>query len=183
MDFKRLNEQLKQFVEEAAMVASNHNTFEEFYKYCIKNPKLQQKIYFQCYSNTIRIPSDTINHAWKKHGTTCEQWIDALNNIKNIQAAGKSRKKIQQHNVYLCRIMGFTDFGVVLMDCPKYLYIQTVFVDKINKIDSWIYVESGGQLTGKPSASLGEQDISNIRRVRPPYSNNIITYIKEKIKT
>ena len=54
---------------------------------------------------------------------------------------------------------------------------------KENKIDSWIYVESGGQLTGKPSASLGEQNISNIRRVRPPYSNNIITYIKEKIKT
>lgn len=51
-----------------------------------------------------------------------------------------------------------------------------------NKIDSWIYVESGGQLTGKPSASLREKDLSNIRRVRPPYSNNTITYIKQKIK-
>ena len=182
MDIKTLNEKLEQFFEEAAMVASNHPTFEDFYNYCLKNPKLKQKLYFSYLNDTIRIPSDTINHAWKKHKTTCEQWIDALNNIKNIQAAGLSRKKIQQRSVYLCRILGFTDFGIAFMDCPKYFYIQTLFVDKINKIDSWIYVESGGQLTGKPSASLEDEDIFNIRRVRPPYSNNIITYIKEKIK-
>ena len=120
MDIKTLNEKLEQFFEEAAMVASNHLTFEDFYNYCLKNPKLKQKLYFSYLNDTIRIPSDTINHAWKKH--------------------------------------------------------------KTNKIDSWIYVESGGQLTGKPSASLEDEDIFNIRRVRPPYSNNIITYIKQKIK-
>ena len=166
--------------EEAAMIASKHNSFEEFYNYCLKNPKLEQKLYFECFSGTIRVPSDTINHAWKKHKTTCEQWLDMFSNIHNIQNAQKSKKQIQQRDVYLTRIMGFKDYGVAFMDCPKYMYIQTLFIDNANKIDSWIYVESGGQLTGKPLASLG--DNSNIRRVRPTDSNSIIAYIKEKIK-
>lgn len=179
--FKNLNEQLQVYLtEEAAMLKAPQDTFEQFYNYCIKNPKLQQKIYYQCFDGHIRIPSDTINHAWKKHKTTCEQWLDALSNLTNIQNAAKSKKQIQQKDVYLCRLLAFKDFGIAFMDCPKYLYIMTTFIDNPNTIDSWIYVESGGQLTGKPSASLG--DNSSIRRVRPQDSNNIIQYLIEKIK-
>lgn len=43
--FKELNEKLQKFLEEAAIVASNHATFEDFYNYCIKNPKLQNGFY------------------------------------------------------------------------------------------------------------------------------------------
>ena len=42
MDIKTVNEKLEQFFEEAAMVASNHAIFEDFYNYCLKNPKLKQ---------------------------------------------------------------------------------------------------------------------------------------------
>lgn len=179
--YQIINEQYtKYFNEEAAMLRAPQDTFEQFYNYCIKNPKLQQKIYYECFNGHIRIPLDTINHAWKKHKTTCEQWLDALSNLTNIQNAAKSKKQIQQKDVYLCRLLAFKDFGIAFMDCPKYLYIMTTFIDNPNTIDSWIYVESGGQLTGKPSASLG--DTSNIRRVRPQDSNNIIQYLIEKIK-
>lgn len=179
-EFKILNEQLEAFLEEAAMMKAPQETFEEFYKFCIANPKLDQKYYYVCFNGNIRIPGDTINHAWKKHKTTCEQWLDALSSLTNIVNAQKSKKKIQQRDVYLCRILAHKDYGIVFMDCPKYFYIQTLFIDNINTIDSWIYVESGGQQTGKPSASLG--DNSNIRRVRPHDSNNIINYLIQKIK-
>ena len=177
--FKELNEKLQKFLEEATMVASNHATFEDFYNYCIKNPKLQQKIYFQ-YLNTIRIPSDTINHAWKKYKTTCEQWLDALNNITNIQNASKSKEKFLGRPCYLCRILGYGDFGIVLADCPDYFYITTLFKDHPNSIDNWIKMGSIRRLASQPPAPDTLKGSSVAHDGIEP--NNIITYLKKKIK-
>lgn len=180
MDIKTLNEKLEQFFEEAAMVASNHPTFEDFYNYCLKNPKLKQKLYFSYLNDTIRIPSDTINHAWKKHKTTCEQWIDALNNIKNIQNVNLSKDKVLGRPCYLCRVLGFADFGIALADCPQYFYVMTLFKDHKNSIDNWIKMGSIRRLTSHPSASDTSKSSSVAHDGIEP--NNIITYIKQKIK-
>lgn len=180
LDLVKGNDRKTGLNENAAMKASPYNSFEEFYNFCRKNPKLQQKYYFICCNGKLRIPSDTINHAWKRHQTSCEQWLDYLSNVSNIQNAQMSKKKIQQRDVYLCRVLGYIDFGVVLMDCPNYFYVQTLFTDHPNSIDSWIETESITRQTGKPSASLG--DNSSIRRVCAIDSNNIVTYLVNKIK-
>ncbi len=178
--FKTLNEQLELYInEEAAMLKARQDTFEQFYNYCIKNPKLQQKIYYECFNGHIRIPSDTINHAWKKHKTTCEQWLDALSSLTNIQEASKSKDKTLGRPTFLCRILGYKDFGIAMADCPDYLYIMTLFVDHINSINNWIQTGSIRRPASQLPAPVSNADSVTHDGLEP---NNIIQYIIEKIK-
>jgi len=179
MDFKKLNEKLEFIVEEAAMVESPIRKFENFYNYCLKNPNLKQKIYYTCFEGTIRIPSDTINHDWNEHKTTLEQWLDVLGSLKNIENAGLSKRKVIGRPMYLCRILAAGDFGVAFADCPKYMYIQTIFKSTIRGIDEWIKNGSVTLPTNNPSASSGNSNVDSSRFTEP---NNIILYLKGKIK-
>ena len=169
----------KYFNEEAAMLKAPQDTFEQFYNYCIKNPKLQQKIYYECFNGHIRIPSDIINHTWKKHKTTCEQWLDALSNLTNIQEASKSKDKTLGRPTFLCRILGYKDFGIAMADCPDYLYIMTLFVDHINSINNWIQTGSIRRPASQLPAPVSNTDSVTHDGFEP---NNIIQYIIEKIK-
>lgn len=179
---KETNKLLENYIFEdaAAMKESPIKNFENFYRYCIKHPNLKQKIYLNYYNGTIRIPRDTINHDWNEHRTTCEEWLDALNNIKNIENACLSKRKVIGRPMYLCRILGAGDFGVALADCPNYLYIQTLFRDNLNTIDNWIKNGSVTLPTNNPSASSESNFTVDSSRFTEP--DNIILYLKQKIK-
>lgn len=178
--FLKLNEQLQRYMnEEAAMKQAPQNTFEQFYAYCIKNPKLQQKLYYECFNGHIRIPSDTINHAWKKHKTSCEQWLDMLSNISNIMNVGKSKDKTLGRPTILCRIRGREDYGFAMADCPDYFYVMTLFEDPINSIDNWIETGSIRRPISQLSAPVSKADSVTHGGIKP---NDIIHYIIEKIK-
>lgn len=119
----------------AAMYKSNKPTFEDFYDYVIKNPKAKDS-YFVFKNINVRIASNAIIHAYKKHETKLDTWITILNNLKNISNIGISKKTQSGNNMFLIRIEN--NYGTVLMDCPDYFYITTAFVDNKNTIDSWI---------------------------------------------
>ena len=117
------------------MYKSNKPTFEDFYDYVIKNPKAKDS-YFVFKNINVRIASNAIIHAYKKHETKLDTWITILNNLKNISNIGISKKTQSGNNMFLIRIEN--NYGTVLMDCPDYFYITTAFVDNKNTIDSWI---------------------------------------------
>ena len=119
----------------AAMYKSNKPTFEDFYDYVIKNPKAKDS-YFVFKNINVRIASNAIIHAYKKHETKLDTWITILNNLKNISNIGISKKTQSGNNMFLIRIEN--NYGTVLMDCPDYFYITTAFVDNKNTIDGWI---------------------------------------------
>lgn len=119
----------------AAMYKSNKPTFQDFYDYVIKNPKAKDS-YFVFKNINVRIASNAIIHAYKKHETKLDTWITILNNLKNISNIGISKKTQSGNNMFLIRIEN--NYGTVLMDCPDYFYITTAFVDNKNTIDSWI---------------------------------------------
>ena len=171
---------IEEMEEAAAMQKAPQKTFEDFYNFCRSNPKLQQKYYYTCFDGHIRIPSDTINHAWKKHKTTCEQWLDALSSLNNIVNAQKSCDKNLGRESYLCRILAAKDYGIVLADCPNYFYIMTLFQDHIHSIDNWIQMGSVGRLTSQLSAPVRSLEPDSVTH-DPHEPNNIITYIKGKI--
>lgn len=145
LEFVKSNDRRLGLHEEAAMYKSNQPTFKDFYDYVIKN-QMKQKSYFQLNKYKIRIPSDVIIHDYKKHGTTCEQWMDCLTNIENIQNGCKARKSINGVPTYLCKIKGKNNFGVSFMVAKEdNLYINTCFVDHPNTIDNWINEGSNKQ--------------------------------------
>lgn len=182
LDLVKSNDRRVGINEEAAMQQAPQKTFEDFYQFCKNNPKLDQKYYYICFNGKIRIPSDTINHAWKKHKTTCEQWLDALSNLSNIINAQQSTDKNLGRLSYLCRIIGFKNYGIVLADCPQYFYVMTLFEDTIVSIDNWIKMGSIGRSASQlqtPVKSQGSDSVTH-DQYQP---NNIITYIVNKINS
>ena len=119
----------------AAMYKSNMPTFKDFYQYVIKNPKAKDS-YFLFKNINIRIASNAVIHAYKKHETKLDTWITILNNLNNINNIGISKKTQSGNNMFLIRIKD--NYGAVLMDCPDYFYITTAFIDNKNSIDNWI---------------------------------------------
>ena len=167
--------------ESAAMYRSPLKTFEEFYNQILENPKATNKRYFSLFNDTLRVASDVVIHDWNKHKTTYKEWKDCLSNLKNIQNACLSKKKIQGRKTYLCRILGFKDYGLTLVEEPKYFYVTTCFVDNPNSIDNWIETGMAQRLTNNPSASLSSEDELSVAHVESK-PIDIINYIKEKIK-
>ena len=181
LEFVKSNDRRLGLHEEAAMYKSNQPTFKDFYEYVIKNPKCK-RCYFQFTNNTIRVPSDTILHDYRKHNTTYEEWIDCISNIEHITNASISKKKLGSSNadVAIIHVIGKTDYGVSVQLENGYSQIMTLFVDNSNKIDNWVKTSSAGGLSNKPIASLGTGPISVVQPRQN--SDNIIQYIKEKIK-
>lgn len=106
LPIQQLNETMEfLLLENAAMLATPLRDFHNFYNYCLAKPKLDQKLYFIPSNISIRIPTDTINHTWKEHKTTAEQWLDILTNIKNLQNACLAKRRFNGLPIYLCRVL------------------------------------------------------------------------------
>ena len=70
-----------------------------------------------------------------------------MSNIYNIQNACISRKRVNGCTTYLCRILGFKDYGITLTPAKvDYVYINTLFYDEPNHIDNWITNSDNHQL-------------------------------------
>lgn len=178
---QQLNEAIEfSLLENATMLATPLRYFRNFYNYGLAKPKLNQKLYFIPSNISIRIPTDTINHTWKEHKTTAEQWLDILTNIKNIQNACLAKRRFNGLPIYLCRVStNHHDYGIALTECPKYFYIQTAFEDDKNSIDNWIKNGSVTQPTNHPSASFAKSTVVSSRFTD---SIDIIAHLLKKIE-
>lgn len=179
LEFVKINDRKTGLNKSAAMYKSNQPTFEAFYNYVLKNPKCK-KCYFQFKNLNIIIPSDTIIHDYKKHNTTYNDFIDCLQNINNIVNAQLSKRKLfsSPADVALCHVQGAKHYGVVLLLQNK-CEIKTVFADHPNSVDNWIKTDGAGVLASQLPASDTSKGSSVTISSHP--SNNIITYIKQKI--
>ena len=166
----------------AAMYKSNKPTFKDFYDYVIKNPKAKKSYFEITKPYKLRIPSDTILHDYKKHEITFDNWNDCLSNLNNIINASISKTKIASSpaEIALCRILGKKDFGVSIQLEKTYNQIMTIFIDHPNTIDNWIKTGAAGGSASQLQTSDTSKSSSVTQSSQAP--NNIITYIKEKIK-
>ena len=138
----------EQINEESAMQPAVGWTFNQFYNWSIKNKNPKQKLYFEIKNTRIRIPSDTILHDFNRHKINIPQWDDCISNLHNIQNYCESKKSVNGNTTYLCRILGYKDFGVTLSAGKAgYLYINTIYIDHPNSIDNWISMYNKNQHT------------------------------------
>ena len=182
LDFVRMNDRKTGLNEAAAMYKSNQPTFEDYYNYVIKNPK-NKKSYFEINNPyKLRIPSDTIIHGYKKHGINYDNWNDCLSNLNNIVKASISKTKIASSpaEVALCRVLGKNDYGITIQLEKTYNQITTIFIDHPNTIDNWIKTGAAGGSASQLQTSDTSKSSSVTQSSQTP--NNIITYIKQKIK-
>ena len=182
LDLVKTNDRKTGLNEEAAMYKSNQPTFEDFYNYVIKNPKAKKSYFEITKPYKLRIPSDKILHDYKKHGINYDNWNDCLSNLNNIMEASISKTKIASSpaKVALCRILGKNDYGISIQLEKTYNQITTIFMDHPNTIDNWIKTGAAGGSASQLQTSDTSKSSSVTQSSQTP--NNIIAYIKEKIK-
>ena len=179
LDFVRMNDRKTGLNEAAAMYKSNQPTFKDYFNYIIKNPK-NKASYFEFYNGTLRIDNSAIVHTYNKHNMTAQDWINCVNNF-NVINVGIARKTKSGNRVFLCHLKNKKDYGMSLIDHPKYFAISTIFVDHPNSIDNWIKEGSRTQSATQPPGGSRQQNADSVAFAGLD-PNNIITYINQKIK-
>lgn len=138
LNLYKINKRLG-LTESAAMEKAENMAFDQFYSWCKNNKNSKDKLFFEVEGTKIRIPSDTILHDLKRHDISLEQWNDCITNINNIENCCESKKRVNNTDTYLLRILGLKDYGLTITQGKMdYIYINTIFTDHPNTIDNWI---------------------------------------------
>ncbi|MCD7739970.1 MAG: hypothetical protein LUH11_01285, partial [Candidatus Gastranaerophilales bacterium] len=179
--------------QSAAMYKSPKENFAEFYnqvfekeKQAKENNTKLQKSYFDYTDGkiSVRVPHDTVAHDKNKHNLSADEWTNILENLSNIENAGISKKSNSNDKVALLKINTPNGkYGVTIQFANGANQISTAFKSTDKGIDDWIKKGSANRMTSEPSSSSRDDNTSNAVALVSQNLNDIISYIKERIKS